>query len=1054
MAIFSFIGGAIAGALFTTAGAIALATQIISTALALGAQLALSYLNRPKKRSYAAVQGTVQIGAAVPMDMVFGTVRQAGTLRYYARYGKGNKYNTYVHELSLGPCDGLEPYVYFYGKRHELISVPTQYNETERWLVSGFGEYIIIRYYDGSAGQGPDTELVNATSELSNNWKASSVAEGRAYVVTQREYDADLFEDGTPDIEVVHRGLKQYDPRKDSTVSGGSGSHRYDDLSTYEFTKNPAIHRLTLSTGRKGLISGSVIVGVGHDISQMQIAMHMAAANVCDTLRTVGERTFKTYEASLYVTADDDHLEVLSEFEDAMAGYAVNRSGYSAVIAGAAQVPVLEITNNDIRDDAPLGGRNRNRADESINYLAGSYTSIEGHWKPQPLKAVSVNADVLRDQSKIQAENNFLQVTDPDIAQYLLNIRYRQNRKQAKRTLPVSRRIGAKVETGDWVTYEGKSWLITRRTFDAAVRFTLELSETGSDVYDEEGIDAGPVIFPSTQPANPSLIQTVAEFAIDVGFFTSENGKEIPTLVFMWEPPDDPTVDEVVIEYQPRLNAVTFGQTQYAISTDPESGRLEISNGVLANTYYRARATIRTTPDRLKNYTGWVSALSETSRLTDLTVGLSQTRDDIIGSFKDAFKRLDEMENRVDLLSGDASINNADEYLNRVVVAKRVGAAAAAIIREEQLRVSADEAIASDLVALTASVGDVESSVVSEAEARALADGALASNISIVSASVVSEADTREAADDSLAGDIASEAGAREAADSIISASVGSEALARADADGALASLINAVQAEVDDVSAEGLFSIEATAGEVSDDFLVRLSLLARASTGSAFSEAGMIIEVYEVGLDIKSRILMTADQFGFYNPSTGDRFLPVVIEDGILKANELQVNGANIKNLVVDDTAIIEEAVIKSSNIETKAVTEERKTIVDVEYTSNRSYTTIDTFSFNIGDTNTIDIFADISMRITAAAVSGVDGGIRVVRQSTGLTILEITKSLDNASGGPAITTQSEQQYHFVINPTAESIETFLIQTATSRIGVGEKVEIDGTIFARYLKK
>ncbi|HEY0818996.1 MAG TPA: LamG-like jellyroll fold domain-containing protein, partial [Rhizobacter sp.] len=45
---------------------------------------------------------------------------------------------------------------------------------------------------------------------------------------------------GFPRIEAIIRGRKVYDPRKDST-NGGSGAHRFDNPSTWEFSTNPTL---------------------------------------------------------------------------------------------------------------------------------------------------------------------------------------------------------------------------------------------------------------------------------------------------------------------------------------------------------------------------------------------------------------------------------------------------------------------------------------------------------------------------------------------------------------------------------------------------------------------------------------------------------------------------------------------------------------------------------------------------------------------------------------------------------------------------------------------
>lgn len=100
----------------------------------------------------------------------------------------------------------------------------------------------------------------------------------------------------------------------------------------------------------------------------------------------------------------------------------------------------------------------------------------------------------------------------------------------------------------------------------------------------------------------------------------------------------------------------------------------------------------------------------------------------------------------------------------------------------------------------------------------------------------------------------------------------------------AVAEALTAVQAQVGDVSADGLRRIEVQAG--SGDVVARLVDMVRASIGDDWVEAGTIIEVgFEGGDPLKpfARYMVMADQFVVTDGTNS--FLPIVIEDGVLKA-------------------------------------------------------------------------------------------------------------------------------------------------------------------------
>ncbi|MBZ9704601.1 MULTISPECIES: hypothetical protein [unclassified Mesorhizobium] len=338
--------------------------------------------------------------------------------------------------------------------------------------------------------------------------------------------------------------------------------------------------------------------------------------------------TKPTYQCSLFVNSDDDHTQILAEFEDAMAGYAVNRRGLSGVIAGAPQIPVLEITADDIPLDRPRPDTQYDKsANDLYNQLSGQFTSIEKFWAAESLKPIVVNADIAADGAPRGTSNDFLQVSDPDIAQYLLTIRYRQNRKGGTQTIPVSRRVGLKVAEGDWITLEGSEWMINKWDGGDHLRVTLSLSETGADIYDDGDIEPGPIVVPPSPPINPSILTTVQNFRVEVGTIAGAGGQEVPALRFAWDPPNDPTIIAVrIFYYRDDIPDQVYQDT----CDTPEDGIYITSKNVSPGVFYTARATITTVPDRFKTFTPWLTTADVTGN-TFYPIDLDQFAQDVKG---------------------------------------------------------------------------------------------------------------------------------------------------------------------------------------------------------------------------------------------------------------------------------------------------------------------------------------------------------------------------------------------------------------------------------------
>lgn len=84
----------------------------------------------------------------------------------------------------------------------------------------------------GTQGQATSTLLSGAIAGYSDTLS------GIAYVVLKIPPDST---GGFPRVEAIIRGQLVYDPRLDSTFPGGSGAHRVDDDTTWEYSNNPTL---------------------------------------------------------------------------------------------------------------------------------------------------------------------------------------------------------------------------------------------------------------------------------------------------------------------------------------------------------------------------------------------------------------------------------------------------------------------------------------------------------------------------------------------------------------------------------------------------------------------------------------------------------------------------------------------------------------------------------------------------------------------------------------------------------------------------------------------
>lgn len=113
-------------------------------------------------------------------------------------------------------------------------------------------------------------------------WTSEHKLSGITHAMWSLRFDKEgkRYGAGVPEPEWIGRWVRVYDPRKDSTYPGGSGPHRALNESTYEWSRNPALHALTWCLGRWQ--NGKRTLGIGAPLANIRVADFVEAANVAD----------------------------------------------------------------------------------------------------------------------------------------------------------------------------------------------------------------------------------------------------------------------------------------------------------------------------------------------------------------------------------------------------------------------------------------------------------------------------------------------------------------------------------------------------------------------------------------------------------------------------------------------------------------------------------------------------------------------------------------------------------------------------------------------------
>ena len=114
-------------------------------------------------------------------------------------------------------------------------------------------------------------------------WDNTKVGKGVCHAMERLYLDKDNpAYQGEPTTQYLVKGRLLYDPRLDSTVTGGSGTHRSDNSSTWAYSDNPVLALLDYVTNDE--------YGRGLAYTNLDLASIIVCANACDVLVDIPAR--------------------------------------------------------------------------------------------------------------------------------------------------------------------------------------------------------------------------------------------------------------------------------------------------------------------------------------------------------------------------------------------------------------------------------------------------------------------------------------------------------------------------------------------------------------------------------------------------------------------------------------------------------------------------------------------------------------------------------------------------------------------------------------------
>lgn len=673
IALFAFLASAGVVHADPVSGAIAMVVKwgaasainsfILSTALSTGLSMVSQMMakrNQPANNGGITVERPT-VGDATPANIILGHYATAGNhvAPPYAQGSPGktpNAYLTQIIDVCDCPIEGFINGVWIGEDWVELDPTPAPAGSVypgrlEPVEGNKYRGRAWFKFYDGTQ-TAADPHLLNTGQDGPRPWSADMIGRGVAYAVCHFQFDQKLYS-GAPEILFEVKGAKLYDPRKDSSV-GGNGTHRFGNVSTYEYTENNVVMIYNIMRGiplADGGYWGGRIAYEGLPLSNW-----FAAMNKCDVPRSDGKPTYRA-GADVRIGPEefqgDDPAGIIEEL---MAGCSATIAEVSGGIwhirVGGPDLPVAFMSDGDIIISENESFDPFPSIDETINGLQTQYPEPRERWASKQAPTRYSPEYETQDQGRRRIGNLSLPtVTDLTQVQMLMRAYVEDGRRFRRHefTLPPDYTHLTVLDSIGWTSehngyINNKSFEISSKAenlYSLNSRFSVRERDQGDYNWHSDYVLPSVINPPAPSPdpvqvGLPSVLFSPHEI-------TDANGKNRRAAALMtWILEGQADITAVSWEIRPKnqTRIISNGST-----TDVVSGRKVIESGIVGGVMYEGRAKVEA-PHRRTDWGAWQEFTAPDIKLSweDLTVEVGEDFEKLINDLEKTSQ--DVLENR------------------------------------------------------------------------------------------------------------------------------------------------------------------------------------------------------------------------------------------------------------------------------------------------------------------------------------------------------------------------------------------------------------------------
>ena len=405
---------------------------------------------------------------------------------------------------------------------------------------------------------GLDNQSVSSLLDESTNWGSNHKLSGVAYLAFKFKWNQDAF-NSLPEVKVVLKGKKVYDPRLDST-KGGSGSHREDTASTWTYSANSALCLLDyLRNSRYGK-------GLPNSAFETNYDSFKTSANLCETQVTPysGGSDIDLFETNIVLDTEQKLIDNVRELLNPMrAIFTYTQGKYFLIIenTGSSQ---LSLTSDNIIGGIKIYGEKKNT---KYNRVIGTFVNPDKEWQEDTVSFPPADdsglpvgdqyATLLAEDNGTNLEGNFSfqGITNPYQAEELCEIILRRSRNAlAVEVTCTSEALNLTI--GDLVDltyptggFSSKLFRVYGLSINTDSTVSLKLIEHQDNFYTWSEKAEAPTIADTTLP-NPNSVSAPASVSLTDQLVLYSDGVVITALDVSIGASPDSFVDYYQVEYK------------------------------------------------------------------------------------------------------------------------------------------------------------------------------------------------------------------------------------------------------------------------------------------------------------------------------------------------------------------------------------------------------------------------------------------------------------------------------------------------------------------------